>query len=384
MEGNRCIGITYRGSECGHKARPESNLCKTHLNTLAKHGPNATARMELKYKQGKELSDIHDKYVGQNIDMNRDFRNEFFAAIGRHVEELRQLANHQRDEIDRTGVDPDQEANDRKRAQRIERNLRNRERRRLRIEEFEHAGQFVALAVLENLNNAIEGENRQLAQIARDSQGVHTSAAVNMVNKTIEKILKIPVPEDYRWNMNTCSKTPGDIIVKCKLTPRGAIQMSSQYCSDGTIYGMEKGIYGKVLDCVWQFILSSEDSDNLMKILKQEMEDNVGTCTQGNLTRLCNILGGYLDGIEANEPFAVILGNKMPEIAVLEDGKERIEATYKLLVETSTPQSEWMKWIKPIMNYEDDDQWYHVEILNNSSTGTLEITEIDYEVNYDN
>lgn len=384
MEGNRCIAIKQDGFQCRHKAGQESNRCKTHLNTLAKQGPNTTARMELQYKQQKEIQEIRNKYGGQHMDMNRDFRNELFTATARHVEELRQLANHQRDEIDRTGVDPDQEANDRKRAQRIERNLRNRERRRLRIEEFEHAGQFVALAVLENLNNAIQGENRELAQIARDRQGVHTSAAVNMVNKTIEKILKIPVPEDYRWNMNTCSKTPGDIIVKCKLTPRGAIQMSSQYCSDGTIYGMEKGIYGKVLDCVWQFILSSEDSDNLMKILKQEMEDNVGTCTQGNLTRLCNILGGYLDGIETNEPFAVILGNKMPQIAILEDGKERIEATYKLLVETSTPQSEWMKWIKPIMNYEDDDQWYHVEILNNSSTGTLEITEIDYEVNYDN
>jgi hypothetical protein len=382
MEGyNRCIAIKRDGSQCVHVAGQESNRCKTHQNTLVKHGPNNTALMEIQYKQQKEIQEIRNKYEGQNVDVNQDYGREQTDAMIRHRNEIRQMVERQLDEMARTGVNPDREANERREAERIERNRRNRERRRRQMEEFENGG--LDIEVLEGLNNALQRRNDELARIVRDNQGVHTTAAVNMVNKTIEKILKISVPEDYRWNMNTCSKTPGDIIVKCKLTPRGAIQMSSQYCSDGTIYGMERGIYGKVLDCVWQFILSSEDSDNLMKILKQEMEDNVGTCTQGNLTRLCNILGGYLDGIEVKESFAVILGNKMPEIATLEDGKERIEATYKLLVETSTPQSEWMKWIKPIMNYEDDDHWYRVEILNNSSTGTLEITEIDYEVNYE-
>jgi hypothetical protein len=39
----------------------------------------------------------------------------------------------------------------------------------------------------------------------------------------------------------------------------------------------------------------SPNNEDLKKILASELEDNIGMCQQGNLTRLCNILSGYLD-----------------------------------------------------------------------------------------
>jgi len=336
--------------------------------------------LELEYTQRRQIQQIRNRYANGQANDELEIQ-EITEAINRHIRERNEMSARHRNEIARTGVDPDAEAKERKRIEHERKLMIARQRRaERRQEEMRQLLEQVA-----NHQPVVNHQrNGELRNIAMDRENVHTTPVVNMVNKTIETILKVPVPEDYRWNMTTCSKTPGDIVLQCKLTPKGAWQMTSQYCQDIDIYGMGKGIYGKVLDSVWQYILNSNDKDELMKILRQEMEDNIGKCAQGNLTRLCNILGGYLNGVVIKESYAEVLGRKFPEIAVIEDGKKRIEEAHKLLVETSTPQSEWMNWITPIMNYEDDESWYSVEILTNSSTGTLKITEIPYEINYDN
>ena len=148
--------------------------------------------------------------------------------------------------------------------------------------------------------------------------------------------------------MNECSKTPADIITLCKLTPKAAWQMQSKYCQDENIYEMGNGIYGKVLDGVLQFILKSPDKDDLCKILKQEMEDNIGMCAQGNLSRLCNILAGYMDGIGATESVAEILGRELPRLMEIKDPKQRIEQAVKIFKENNVPIKEWGSWMEPL------------------------------------
>ena len=99
-----------------------------------------------------------------------------------------------------------------------------------------------------------------------------------------------PVPAEYRWNMETIAKTPGEIIAECKISIAAGKLLMEKYTSDETIYDMVPGIYGKTLDSVWQYIKSSSDKEVLIKTLKIELEDNIGMCAQGNLTRLCNVL----------------------------------------------------------------------------------------------
>ena len=74
--------------------------------------------------------------------------------------------------------------------------------------------------------------------------------------------------------------------------------MTQHYCNDHDIYDLGKGIYANVLNGVWQYIKSSEHSEDLKRILKSELEDNLGMCAQGNLSRLCNILSGYMEEID--------------------------------------------------------------------------------------
>jgi hypothetical protein len=188
----------------------------------------------------------------------------------------------------------------------------------------------------------------ELARFAGDNQNVHTTVAVNMTKEVINRILKIPVPDEYKWNSQYCSKTPGEIVVQCRLTPKAAWQMISKYCQDETIYDLEKGIYGKVLDGVWQYVLHMEDSSGIIMSLRQEMEDCIGMCAQGNLTRLCNILAGYMEGIGSQESQSEILGRKIPLVMAIEDAKERLHQAIKLLHEVGLPRDQWLDWIEPM------------------------------------
>jgi hypothetical protein len=187
----------------------------------------------------------------------------------------------------------------------------------------------------------------EMARFAQDRQNVHTSTAVNQMKKMLEVILKIPVPEEYRWNMRRCSKTPGEIIAACELSIDASRTMMDKYTLDTVIYEMGAGIYGRVLDGVWQYIKSSPDKSDLCKILTTEMEDNIGMCEQGNLTRLTNILAGYLDGVGGKESHAELLGRAFPKLFDIDDEDERVAEGNKILdkvgVTDRTVRNEWIQ-----------------------------------------
>jgi hypothetical protein len=68
------------------------------------------------------------------------------------------------------------------------------------------------------------------------------------------------------------------------------IEMMNRYIKDDDVYEMGNGIYGKVLDGVWQYIRNSPDKADLCKILRSELKDSIGMCLAGNLTRICNVV----------------------------------------------------------------------------------------------
>lgn len=171
----------------------------------------------------------------------------------------------------------------------------------------------------------------ELGKFGADPQNVHTTAAVNNTNTILDKILKIEVPGDYKWNMNTVSKTPGEVISECRLTIKAANTMMSKYTSSANVYNLGSGAYGRVLDCVWQYVRNSKDKADLCAIMKVELEDNIGMCEQGNLSRLANVLSGYLDGVGSIGGNAEELGREFPKLWEIDDEDERVEEGNKIL-----------------------------------------------------
>lgn len=195
---------------------------------------------------------------------------------------------------------------------------------------------------------AVVNPNENMAAFARDKQNVHTSAAVTQVKHNISIIRQVFVPPEYRWNPTTISKTYREIVFDCDLSPKGNWQFASYYCNNATIYDMEPGIFGIMTDGVWQYIRDSEDKRCLINILKREFEDNVGMCAQGNLSRVCNILSGYLPGIGQAESTATILGREFPKLMEIEDESGRLVQAQRILRENNVPEAEWESWLEPL------------------------------------
>ena len=208
--------------------------------------------------------------------------------------------------------------------------------------------------------HAAEGDNwlaerrreRTLADIAADNQNIHTTEVVKKFKDMVELIRKIDVPEDYRWNMTKVSKTMSEIIAECELTPQAAWQFSSKYCADDSIYEMESGIFGKLMDSVWQHVKTSPESASLKEIVKEELEMNIGMCAQGNLTRVANILVGILDGLNPQEEsrlekIAKAIADLRPTLV----GKTQVEirlAAMKALVPFGMTAAEMKPWVDAV------------------------------------
>jgi len=187
-----------------------------------------------------------------------------------------------------------------------------------------------------------------------DNQNVHRVETVSFVKDSVSKIAAIKIDDpDFVWNVSRVSKTPGEIIIRCSLTPAATVLLIQKYVASDTIYNMMPGIYGKVLDGVLQFIKKSEDSENLYKTLKIELEDNVEMCAQGNLSRLCNVLGGYLEGI-STASIAEILGNLLPPLASIADLATRYTAAVEIMKTYDVPEEKWEEWFTPLDITKDD------------------------------
>lgn len=361
-----CVAICSSGEKCANKRRliGDGMRCGKHNISRIHNGPNTMVLMELKYVFNKNIREAIRQYreiytAAQNDEdrveahiAHRANTQDIYHAYRTECEAVKRI---QQAEITRTGIDPDAHANERRRqVAEDRRRLANDRRARRLLRQEERAIRERQLMVDEiGPENWLPQPPRDLAVFAADPQNVHTAVTVRQTKEIVERVRMIPVPEGYRWNKMFVSKTIGEIIADCQLTSHSAAQMFNQYVSSVAIYDIEEGIYGKVLDSVWQYVKNSPNKEDLCNILRNEMRDNIGMCAQGNLSRICNILAGYMEGIGSQESVSERLGRLMPPLMEIEDVDIRIRNALNILQENAIPISDWDTWINPLI-YEDD------------------------------
>lgn len=352
----QCVGVKKNGVRCSVMVIGDAQhtRCGTHMATLNKVGPNQIRRDELKHTHARLTNVIYTNFNqlfrGAAVDVAEYERQSRIRDAAIREEEIRyQLELHGLEEtITREteangGVNLDRPFIERAREQRRIRQDAMRERWRLRNEQWQqrhnahaaaHAHQHVAPAAV--------GE---LAQLAQDRQNVHTAVVVAKVKETIEKVLQIPVPPDYQTET---LKTSGEIILECGLSKQAAWQMMAKYCGDENVYELGRGIYARVLNSVWQYIKASPDSADLKKILKAEMQDNIGMCAQGNLSRLCNILSGYMEGLVVDtKSKSETIGEQLAPLMEIDDYGARLERAIAILLQHNVVGEEQAAWLIP-------------------------------------
>lgn len=171
-----------------------------------------------------------------------------------------------------------------------------------------------------------------------DSQNIHRASVVAYVTDMMDRLATIPVPPKQ--------KTVGEILVALDLSDRAALKLTDMYYHADSIYEID-GAYKKALDPVWAYIKGHAERAELELRLQQELEDNIGMCAQGNLSRLINAVSGYLDGVappvsvgeRLQNGFAAIAGKSMSTLKKIQEGKE-------LLKELNVPKDEWDTWLE--------------------------------------
>ena len=103
-----------------------------------------------------------------------------------------------------------------------------------------------------------------------------------------------------------------------------------------------------VLDGIWSFVLQQPDEikKDIIFRMSQELEDNIGMCAQGNLSRLVNILSGFTD--EVTTEYKESIQDVMAKISKLEDAIHRNEEAKKALQTYKIPEHEWEHWLEAL------------------------------------
>jgi hypothetical protein len=122
------------------------------------------------------------------------------------------------------------------------------------------------------------------------------------------------------------------------------------YCDPTPIYEIENA-YPQALDAVWAYITYHPEKKELYQRVKDELTDNIGMCAQGNLSRICNIVSGYLDGVEPMVSKVEEFQNKIAALAADQTNKNKIETAKQLLKEYDVPTNEWNVWLEAIESY---------------------------------
>jgi hypothetical protein len=126
--------------------------------------------------------------------------------------------------------------------------------------------------------------------------------------------------------------------------------------SDGHYHSVYKLTYKDLFQKVFSIIQESPHRNSLMAVLKDEVNDGVGTCLTGQMSRLANILNGFVDGvcvhISKNEELSNSIVALRKKFAIMYGSdttmyvQEAVPAVWQLLEDMCIPEFEQGTWLE--------------------------------------
>ena len=184
---------------------------------------------------------------------------------------------------------------------------------------------------------------KDLGTFSKDKQNVHTTP---MVERTL-KIAKELIQLGKKKNNPNCLV---EFLSSVNLSSKAMDNLLEHYYSDSSIYELETPTFKLVFDGLWNYIQNEKKDihSQLTAISKQELEDNIETCNQGNLSRIVNVLSGYIDVKNCYEPIEESLQDVMSNIAKEKNMKKRKEKALEILQKRNIKGEEKDAWLDAI------------------------------------
>jgi len=185
-----------------------------------------------------------------------------------------------------------------------------------------------------------------LERLARDNQNVHTTVVSEHTNKSIEMLMKIPIPETQQ-TMVEIRTAWTKIYNRVAVDERVYIDMNIWY-TQPTCCKENDWLYKNVLDHLWAKIKAEPKKDvqrELIKRLQQECAESFQMCCIGHINRLTNVMVGFDEEFKPQISKGEMLQNKFAEFAKIEDETEKYVQATALLAELGVVGDEAGVWL---------------------------------------
>lgn len=199
-------------------------------------------------------------------------------------------------------------------------------------------------------NRAPIPANRREAQLAADTQNVHSAEFSKQMTEAIDMLCAVEVP-------NTQKATVHEMRDSWRLLGKTEAEISVVYrdvttwWNKDTVYKIGDKLYRKCLRGLWCTIktYTGETRMELEKRLWDECRDACipySVCTQGHLARLSNVMVGFDEAFAQPVPVGEILQQKMSAIAGMDiESEKQIELARALLAELKIPEEKHADWL---------------------------------------
>ena len=188
------------------------------------------------------------------------------------------------------------------------------------------------------------------AQLAADSQNVHTAEISKQLQDSLAILLAVEVPVTQHDTINEiCAAWVSKGYPATTITQVRTDVVT--WWNRSEIYRAGDKLYKKALRGLWWTFkgYKGELRDELEKRLWDECRDAAlpySVCTQGHLARISNVMVGFDDAFVPPVPVGEVLQQKMAAISEMDVPYEKqIELAEAVLAELKVPEEEHKNWL---------------------------------------
>jgi hypothetical protein len=195
------------------------------------------------------------------------------------------------------------------------------------------------------VHHAPQGLN-QLQNLALDTQNVHTAQVSAQTRRAMDVLLAIPVPTDQHTTWQLVERYMPRIDTQGPAGLKSYTDVLHWY-NASTCIAPDDHLYKRLLDGCVAYINASPHKSDLWLRLEQEIDESVGMCCMGHLTRLCNAFVGFDDRFAAPVPVGELLQQKMAVIAAKDiETYLKVQEANAVFEELHVPEDQREAWLE--------------------------------------
>jgi len=176
---------------------------------------------------------------------------------------------------------------------------------------------------LQNLGNRA---GNSILNVYNDRQSVHNHNIQESIRKSIEYVIS------QRPSLTVDQLN--ESIVSNGVLSESTKRLLFEYSESKEIHSVLNITFGELLLNVYSLILENTHKDELLKILDSEIQDSECKCFTGRMSRLVNVLNGFVDGVKVEISEGEQIGNVIVMV------KELLERSNEYSLEKHREMSE--------------------------------------------